>query len=99
MLLTQSEAFEFVLVDKGDASVVTAHKLTIGSHCAAPALFPIRPVVLGEMEVSVEAMSAEASDTLVWRLLVKVWYDGNWMISNNNTQYINKVGYVARDYS
>nr|XP_040056472.1 CD109 antigen isoform X1 [Gasterosteus aculeatus aculeatus] len=71
VLLTQSEAFEFVLVDKGDASVVTAHKLTIGSHCAAPALFPIRPVVLGEMEVSVEAMSAEASDTLVWRLLVK----------------------------
>ncbi|KAM8917570.1 CD109 antigen [Spinachia spinachia] len=71
VLLAQSEAFEFVLADKRDAFVVNSHKLTIGSHSAAPALFPIRPVVLGEMEVSVEAVSAEASDTLVWRLLVK----------------------------
>uniref|UniRef100_A0A8C2Z6S3 CD109 molecule n=2 Tax=Cyclopterus lumpus TaxID=8103 RepID=A0A8C2Z6S3_CYCLU len=71
VLLAQSEAFEFVLADKGDASVVNAQKLTMGSHVAASALFPIRPAGLGEMEISVDAVSAEASDSLVWRVLVK----------------------------
>ncbi|XP_068436630.1 CD109 antigen [Clinocottus analis] len=71
VLVAQSEAFEFVLADKGDASVVNAQKLTMGSHVAASALFPIRPADLGEMEISVDAVSAEASDSLVWRVLVK----------------------------
>lgn len=77
LLLAQSEAFEFVLVDRGDVSVVNAQKLTLGSHVSASALFPIRPVSLGMMEISVDAVSAEASDSLVWRVLVKVCYDGN----------------------
>ncbi|KAL6105801.1 cd109 [Pungitius sinensis] len=67
VLLAQSEAFEYVF--KRDA--FGSRSLTVGSHSAAPALFPIRPVVLGQMDVCVEAVSAEASDTLVWRLLVK----------------------------
>ncbi|XP_070776881.1 CD109 antigen-like [Enoplosus armatus] len=71
LLLAQSEAFEFVLADRGDVSVVNAQKLTLGSHVSASALFPIRPVALGEMEISVDAISAEASDSLVWRVLVK----------------------------
>ncbi|XP_044022480.1 CD109 antigen-like isoform X2 [Siniperca chuatsi] len=71
LLLAQSETFEFVLADKGDVSVVNAQKLTLGSHVSASALFPIRPVALGEMEISVDAISAEASDSLVWRVLVK----------------------------
>ncbi|XP_067470944.1 CD109 antigen-like [Thunnus thynnus] len=71
LLLAQSEAFEFVLADRGDVSVVNAQKLTLGSHVSASAMFPIRPVALGEMEISVDAISAEASDNLVWRVLVK----------------------------
>lgn len=39
---------------------------------SASALFPIRPVALGEIEISVEAISAKTSDSLVWRMLVKV---------------------------
>lgn len=77
LLLAQSDAFEFVLADRGDVSVVNAQKLTLGSHVSASALFPIRPVTLGEMEISVDAVSAEASDSVVWRVLVKVWYDGH----------------------
>lgn len=77
VLLAQGKAFEFVLGDRGDVSVVNAQKLTLGSHVSASALFPIRPVALGEMEISVDAVCAEASDSLVWRVLVKVWYDGN----------------------
>ncbi|KAG8013590.1 hypothetical protein GBF38_022041, partial [Nibea albiflora] len=71
LLLAQSEAFEFVLADRGDVSVVNAQKITLGSHVSSSALFPIRPVALGMMEISVDAVSAEASDSLVWRVLVK----------------------------
>lgn len=82
VLLAQSEAFEFVLARKGDVLVVNAQKLILGSHASASALFPIRPVALGQMEISVDAVSAEASDSLVWRALVKVWYDGNTYASD-----------------
>ncbi|XP_070698418.1 CD109 antigen-like [Pempheris klunzingeri] len=71
VLLAQSEAFEFVLEGRGDVLVVNAQSLTLGSHVSASALFPIRPVALGEMDISVDAVSAEASDSLVWRVLVK----------------------------
>ncbi|XP_062295771.1 CD109 antigen-like [Scomber scombrus] len=71
LLLSQSEAFEFVLADRSDVSVLNAQKFTLGSYMSASALFPIRPVALGEMEISVEAISAKTSDSLVWRMLVK----------------------------
>lgn len=74
LLLAQSEAFEFVLADRGGVSVVNAQKLALGSHMSASGLFPIRPVALGMMEISVDGVSAGASDSLVWRLLVKVRY-------------------------
>lgn len=76
LLLAQSEAFEFVLANRADVSVVNAQKLTFGSHVSASALFPIRPVALGMMEITVDAVSAEASDSLVWRVFVKVCVDG-----------------------
>ena len=72
MLLTQSQAFEFVLADRGDVSAVNAQKLTLGSHASASALFPIRPVALGEIDISVDAICAEASDSLIWKVIVKV---------------------------
>lgn len=54
-----------------------AKKITLGSHVSAVVLFPIRPVALGVMEISVDAASADTSDSLVWRVHVKVWYDGD----------------------
>lgn len=77
LLLSQSEAFEFVLAEREDVSAVNALKLTLGSHVPASALFPIRPVALGEMEISLDAVSADSSDSLVWRVHVKVWHGGN----------------------
>uniref|UniRef100_A0A3Q4AFB4 Uncharacterized protein n=1 Tax=Mola mola TaxID=94237 RepID=A0A3Q4AFB4_MOLML len=71
LMLAQSEAFEFVLADRGGVSVVNAQKLALGSHMSASGLFPIRPVALGMKEISVDGVSAGASDSLVWRLLVK----------------------------
>lgn len=72
LFLAHSEAFEFVLADRGDVSVLNAQKFTLGSHVSTTALFPIRPVALGVMEISVDAVSAEASDSQVLKVLVKV---------------------------
>ncbi|XP_059208526.1 CD109 antigen-like [Centropristis striata] len=71
VLLAHSEAFEFVLADNGDISVVNAQRLTLGSHVSAAALFPIRLVSLGEVEISVDAVSAGASVSRVGTVLVK----------------------------
>ncbi|KAI4804002.1 hypothetical protein KUCAC02_025647 [Chaenocephalus aceratus] len=71
LLLLTSEVYKFVLEYKGDVSGVNAQKLTLRSHVSASALFPIRPVALGEIEISVDAVSAEASDSLVWIVNVK----------------------------
>lgn len=72
MLLAQSKSFEFVLTHRKDASVISAQKVTVESHASASALFPVRPLALGEVEISVDAVSAEASDSLVCRVMVKV---------------------------
>lgn len=99
LLLAQSEAFEFVLANRADVSVVNAQKLTFGSHVSAVALFPIRPVALGMMEITVDAVSAEASDSLVWRVFVKVCVDGR-KVDNINSCFaprVNRVGPVFKD--
>lgn len=74
LLLAQSDAFEFVLADRGGVSGVNAQKLSLGSHMSTLGLFPIRPVALGMIEISVDGLSAGASESLVWSLLVKVRY-------------------------
>ncbi|CAI5695208.1 unnamed protein product [Oreochromis niloticus] len=71
VLLAQSKSFEFVLTHRKDASVISAQKVTVESHASASALFPVRPLALGEVEISVDAVSAEASDSLVCRVMVK----------------------------
>lgn len=77
VLLAQSKAFQFVLGNRGNVSVMNAQKLNLQKYISAPAMFPIRPVALGEMEITVYAVSAETSDTLVWRFFVKVQFDAN----------------------
>ncbi|KAM4723448.1 CD109 antigen [Anableps anableps] len=71
VLVAQSDAFEFVLMDQKGASVINAQKLTLGSHVSASAFFPIRALAVGEMEISVDAVSAETSDGLVGKIWVK----------------------------
>ncbi|XP_068608150.1 CD109 antigen-like [Brachionichthys hirsutus] len=68
VLVAKSEAFEFVLADRGD---ISAPKLILKSHMSTSALFPIRPVVLGQMKISVDAVSAEATDGLTCEVFVK----------------------------
>ncbi|XP_038126613.1 CD109 antigen-like isoform X2 [Cyprinodon tularosa] len=71
VLVAQSEAFQFPLMERRGASVINAQPLNLRSHKSASVLFPIRAVVVGEIEVSVDAVSAESSDSLVRTILVK----------------------------
>uniref|UniRef100_A0A3Q2P6C8 CD109 molecule n=1 Tax=Fundulus heteroclitus TaxID=8078 RepID=A0A3Q2P6C8_FUNHE len=54
-----------------DASVINAQRLTLGRDVSVSALFPIRALAVGEMEISVDAVSADASDGLVRKIWVK----------------------------
>lgn len=72
VLVEQSEAFEFVLSVEGDVSVVNMRKVTVGRQSSVAALFPIRPLALGLMEVTAAILSAESSESLVQTVLVKV---------------------------
>ncbi|CAN9502286.1 unnamed protein product [Ophioblennius macclurei] len=71
VLIAQSDTFEFVLSRRSNVSVINAQRLTLGSHMSAPARFPIRTLSLGEMEITVDAVSAESSESLVRSLIVK----------------------------
>ncbi|KAK0139942.1 CD109 antigen [Merluccius polli] len=71
MLVEHSEAFEFVLSVDERVSVVNARKVTVGSQSSVSVLFPIRPLALGEMEISSILLSAETSESLVQTVLVK----------------------------
>ncbi|XP_076017641.1 CD109 antigen-like [Genypterus blacodes] len=71
VLVAQSDAYQFVLAEQRDMSVVNAQKRILGSHEVASVLFPIRPLILGEMKISVDGMSAEDLETLVRTVLVK----------------------------
>ncbi|CAL8285857.1 unnamed protein product [Lota lota] len=71
LLVEHNEAFEFVLAVDADLSVANARKVTVGSQSSVSALFPIRPLALGEMEISAAVLSAESSESLVQTVLVK----------------------------
>uniref|UniRef100_A0A8C6SG95 CD109 antigen-like n=1 Tax=Neogobius melanostomus TaxID=47308 RepID=A0A8C6SG95_9GOBI len=71
LLLAESDAFEFVLANRRSLSVVNAQRLLLNSHVSAKAMFPVRLTALGEVDISVDAVSAEASESLVWTVLVK----------------------------
>ncbi|XP_033844625.2 CD109 antigen [Periophthalmus magnuspinnatus] len=71
LLLAESDAFEFVMAERGSLSVVNAQKLTLGSHVSAKAMFPVKVTALGEVDISVDAVSADASESLVWTVFVK----------------------------
>ncbi|KAM4542793.1 CD109 antigen-like [Odontesthes bonariensis] len=71
VIIAQSEAFKFVMMDRGDGSVINAKKLSLKRHMSASALFPIRSLALGEMEISVDAVSKKATGGLVRRVMVK----------------------------
>ncbi|XP_037550486.1 CD109 antigen [Nematolebias whitei] len=71
VFIAQTEAFEFVMTDQRDKSIINAQRLTLRSHQTASTFFPIRLLALGDIEISVVAMSLEASNSFSQRILVK----------------------------
>ena len=72
MVVDKSQQYEFVLEDQGDITMANARRVIIESQGQASVLFPIMPLELGEMEISVQALSASSEDDIVRTVLVKV---------------------------
>ncbi|XP_070782389.1 CD109 antigen [Enoplosus armatus] len=71
VIVAQSETFEFVFRDNEELSMPSVRQVSVGSQSGASVLIPIRPLVLGEIPVSVKAVSSVASDFVRRTLLVK----------------------------
>ena len=64
--VAQSDTFEFVFPGPG------IRRLSVGSQSGGAVLIPIKPLVLGDIPISVKAKSYAASDLVRRTLLVKV---------------------------
>lgn len=64
--------FQFVFSDQGGLATPFVTHLFVESQGEASVHIPIRPLVLGEVPVSVEAKTSTASDSMVRTVVVKV---------------------------
>ncbi|KAJ4928836.1 hypothetical protein JOQ06_004460, partial [Pogonophryne albipinna] len=71
VIVAENDTFEFVFPDNGELPMPNVRKVSVGSQRGASVLIPIRPLVLGEISVSVKALSAAASDFVTKTVLVK----------------------------
>ncbi|XP_076612690.1 CD109 antigen [Chaetodon auriga] len=71
VIVAHSDTFEFVFPDNEGLSMPTVRHVSVGSQSGASVLIPIKPLVLGEIPVSVKAMSSAASDFVRTTVLVK----------------------------
>uniref|UniRef100_UPI0037E8B219 CD109 antigen n=1 Tax=Semicossyphus pulcher TaxID=241346 RepID=UPI0037E8B219 len=71
VIVADSETFEFVFPDNEEISMPSVRMVSVGSQSGASVLIPIRPLVLGEIPISVKAMSSVASDFVRKTVLVK----------------------------
>lgn len=72
VIVAHSDTFEFVFPDNEGLSMPSVSHVSVGSQSGASVLIPIRPRVLGEIPISVKAMSSAASDFIRTTVLVKV---------------------------
>nr|XP_033503796.1 CD109 antigen isoform X2 [Epinephelus lanceolatus] len=71
VIVAESDTFEFVFPDSEELSTPSVRYASVGSQAGASVLVPIRPRVLGEIPISVKAMSTVASDYVSTTVLVK----------------------------
>ncbi|XP_076011025.1 CD109 antigen [Genypterus blacodes] len=71
LIIAESDTFEFVFPDNEDLSMASARELFVESQSSASVLIPIRPLILGEIHLSVKAISSAATDTVIGTVLVK----------------------------
>ncbi|XP_061097670.1 CD109 antigen [Conger conger] len=71
VIVAESEAFDFDNVPDHDLSMASTQTVYVGSQDSATALFPLRPKMLGEIPISVKAISAVSSDAIIKNILIK----------------------------
>ncbi|XP_060947396.1 CD109 antigen [Limanda limanda] len=71
LTVAQSDTFEFVFPDVEGLAMPGVRRLSLGSQSGGAVLIPIRPLVLGDIPISVKARSHAASDLVRRTLLVK----------------------------
>uniref|UniRef100_H3CZE0 CD109 molecule n=1 Tax=Tetraodon nigroviridis TaxID=99883 RepID=H3CZE0_TETNG len=69
--VAESHMFQFVFSDQGGLATPFVTHLFVESQGEASVHIPIRPLVLGEVPVSVEAKTSTASDSMVRTVVVK----------------------------
>ncbi|XP_038583673.1 CD109 antigen [Micropterus salmoides] len=69
--VAQSESFEFVFADNEELLMPNVRWVSVGSQSGTTVLFPIKPLVLGDIPISVRAISSAASDLVRTTVLVK----------------------------
>ncbi|XP_011490209.1 CD109 antigen [Oryzias latipes] len=71
VIVAESETFEFIFPDIIDLSMPSVRQVHVASGGGTNVLVPIRPLVLGEIPISVKATSFESSDFISTTVLVK----------------------------
>lgn len=72
VIVAQSDAFQFVFPDDQELSVPSVRRVLLGSQSGTSVLVPIRPLVLGNIPVSVKAQTHVGSQFVRKTVLVKV---------------------------
>lgn len=72
MIVAANHAFHFVLHNDDALPSHSVHLVSVGGQDGALVLVPIKPVVLGEVVISVSARSTVAADAVTRKVLVKV---------------------------
>lgn len=72
VIVAESDAFHFVFPDHDAFTVPIVSRVFVESQGGASVHIPIRPLVLGEIPISVKAMTLTASDSIRRTVLVKV---------------------------
>lgn len=72
VIVAESDAFHFVFPDHDGLAAPIVDHVFVESRGGASVHVPIRPLVLGEIPVSVKAMTAMASDSVRRTVTVKV---------------------------
>ncbi|KAG7236728.1 hypothetical protein INR49_000463 [Caranx melampygus] len=71
VIVTESDTFDFVFPDNEELSMPSVRRVSVGRESGTSVLVPIRPKVLGEIPISVKALSAAPSDLVRRTVLVK----------------------------
>ncbi|XP_038161295.1 CD109 antigen [Cyprinodon tularosa] len=71
VIVAESDSFEFVFPDNEAVSMASVRHVYVEREGGATVLIPIRPQVLGNIPISVKAMSSAASDHIHTTVLVK----------------------------